>query len=305
MNTEEVEILMKDTSISEEVRSKLELIQEVRDYLEDSLSLAQTENYTTYYDQKDRPILWVVKASPEFKIEAYQWEFPFLGMFPYKGFFDLEAAEEEERKMQALGFDTAIDEVNAWSTLGWLKDPILSSMLKRTPARLAELIIHESTHATLYVKDSAEFNENLATFIGIKGAEQFIRQKFGKDAEELKSYQLSRERGKIYKKYMVESIEELNGKYAAMDESLSLEDKRDLKQQWFDELKFGLLETEYFTDKVEGKKRLEKFNINNATLSGFSTYSSMLSEIDALYKEKYDGDLKKMIIDFKKKYRSL
>jgi len=28
------------------------------------------------------------------------------------------------------------------------------------------LIIHEMVHATLWVKDSIDFNENLATFIG-------------------------------------------------------------------------------------------------------------------------------------------
>ena len=45
-----------------------------------------------------------------------------------------------------MGYDTKIDEVNAWSTLGWFKDPILSSMLNRSAGSLAELIIHELSH---------------------------------------------------------------------------------------------------------------------------------------------------------------
>jgi predicted aminopeptidase len=55
--------------------------------------------------------------------------------------------------------------------LGWFTDPILSKMLMRSEGDLANLIIHEMSHATIFVKDSIEFNENLATFIGDRGAE--------------------------------------------------------------------------------------------------------------------------------------
>jgi predicted aminopeptidase len=53
-----------------------------------------------------------------------------------------------------------------WSTLGWFTDPILSGMLKRNEGDLASLIIHEMVHATIFVKDDVDFNENLASFIG-------------------------------------------------------------------------------------------------------------------------------------------
>jgi len=304
-NTVPVEEVLNDSSTSEEMKMKLRLIEEVRTYLEDSLGLNQTENYTTYYDQKDQPILWIVTASPEFEIKAYEWDFPILGRFPYKGFFDLASAEKEEKKMQKAGLDTEIDEVNAWSTLGWLKDPILSSMLKRSPARLAELIIHESTHATLYVKDGADFNENLASFIGVKGAEKFITEAYGTNSEQLLNYKLARKRNKIYKSYMTIAIERLKEKYKHMGPELSIKEKRNLKKRWVNELKMGLLETNYFDDKIEGKMKLEKFQLNNATLSGFSTYSSLQSEMETMYEGKYHRDLKKMIQDFKKKYRSL
>ncbi len=296
---------MFDPSTTDEMKEKLQLIEEVRTYLGDSLGLNQTENYTTFYDQKDKPILWVLTASPEFEIISHEWEFPILGKFPYKGFFDFAAAEKEEKEMQSKGYDTEIDEVNAWSTLGWFKDPILSSMLKRSPARLAELIIHESTHATLYVKDSADFNENLASFIGVKGAEKFIAQTYGPNSEELLNYKLSRTRNKIYKAYVNQAIDQLKERYRTMDIHLSIEEKRRLKKQWINDLKFGLLETDYFEDKIEGRKKLEQFQFNNATLSGFSTYSSMQSELIDIFNDTYGGDLKKMIQDFKKKYRSL
>jgi predicted aminopeptidase len=53
-------------------------------------------------------------------------------------------------------------------------------MLERGEGDLANLIIHEMVHATIFVKDSIDFNENLATFIGDRGAEQFLIATHGK-----------------------------------------------------------------------------------------------------------------------------
>ena len=38
---------------------------------------------------------------------------------------------------------------------------------------LAEVLIHELTHATLYVPGFSAFNENLANFVGARGAALF------------------------------------------------------------------------------------------------------------------------------------
>jgi len=304
-NTVPIKTLMEDEKFPDSIKTQFRFIEEIRKFAEDSLSLNQTENYTTFYDQKGKPILWVVTASPEFEIKAYEWDFPILGSFPYKGFFDLEKAKVEEQKMKDLGYDTEIDEVNAWSTLGWLKDPILSSMLNRSKIRLADLIIHESMHATLYVKDDAKFNENLASFVGKAGAKMFIENKYGKNAKELKETERIRERGKIYKKYMNQAIKDLNIKYKTLTENQSITEKRELKTKWLNELKYGLLDTEYYNDKDAGKRRLDQFEINNAYLSGFSTYAVKQNDLQRQLEEEFNGNLRLMIEEFKKKYRSL
>ncbi len=48
---------------------------------------------------------------------------------------------------------------------------------------LASLIIHEQTHTTLFIKDQVQFNEELASFVGIEGALNFIKDKYGEDSE--------------------------------------------------------------------------------------------------------------------------
>jgi len=48
---------------------------------------------------------------------------------------------------------------------------------------IASLIIHEQTHATIFLKNRIKFNEELATFIGNEGALQFIKEKYGTESE--------------------------------------------------------------------------------------------------------------------------
>ncbi len=93
---------------------------------------------------------------------------------PYKGFFNQKLAFELKDELEKEGYDVIVRNPGGWSTLGWFTDPILSKMLNRSEGDLANLIIHEMVHSTIFVKDSVEFNENLATFIGDRGAEKFL-----------------------------------------------------------------------------------------------------------------------------------
>lgn len=293
-----------DKNTPDSILQKIALIEEIRQFAIDSLGLNNSENYTTFYDQKGKPILWVVTASPEFKIKAHQWCFPIAGCFPYKGYFDLEKAKQEEAKMKTLGLDTEIDEVSAWSTLGFFKDPILSSMLNKSEARLADLIIHELTHATIYVKNNVAFNENLANFVGKQGAIYFLKSKYGDSSKYLVEYNNSFKRKKLFSNYIREEIKELNSFYDSISKLKHLTKKRELKAKKIEEIKWGLLKVGYFKDSIKAAKRLKKFNPNNAYFSGFSTYSNKQNQLDSLFKTKYDSNLLKLIAGMKKQHGS-
>ena len=76
--------------------------------------------------------------------------------------------------MQRLqGMDVSIGGVEAYSTLGWFNDPIMSSMMGWGDERLATLIFHELAHQRFYVKDDTEFNESFATFVEQEGTRQW------------------------------------------------------------------------------------------------------------------------------------
>ena len=54
----------------------------------------------------------------------------------YRGYFAKEGAEKKAGQLAAKGYDVAIGGVAAYSTLGKLEDPVLSSMMHWDDTRL-------------------------------------------------------------------------------------------------------------------------------------------------------------------------
>jgi hypothetical protein len=98
-----------------------------------------------------------------------------LGHLPYRGYFDRERAEAEAARLSSEeGFDVCISGVAAYSTLGWLDDPVTRPMLTRGAASLVETLFHELVHATAFFPGEAGFNEGVAQFIGQQAAIRFF-----------------------------------------------------------------------------------------------------------------------------------
>lgn len=165
---------------------KLKLVAEAREFGERTVGLAKSDNYTTFYDTKGRPVSYVVSACRKDRFEAATWWFPIVGTLPYKGFFSLDDALAEARSLEAHGWDVSVRTVAAYSTLGWFSDPIFSTMLKNDDAELVALILHELTHGTVFATGHGDWNEALATFVGEEAARQFFRARFGEGSAELK-----------------------------------------------------------------------------------------------------------------------
>lgn len=125
------------------------------------------DQYTSFVDWPgDRIVTTLVRTRPG-SLDAVGWWYPFLGQLPYRGYFDESRAEREALRLrEQQGYDVCVSPVTAYSTLGWLDDPVTSPMLGRGAANLVETLLHELVHATVFIDGDADFNEGVAQFIG-------------------------------------------------------------------------------------------------------------------------------------------
>ncbi len=223
-----------------------------------------------------------------------EWSFPIVGDVSYKGFFDLKKAKYEEQKLKEKGFDTRIRPVNAWSTLGWFKDPILSNNLERNEGQLAELFIHEITHANVFLKDSLTFNENLASFIGEQGAMLFLIKKYGKQSTLFDEYKKSENDAQNFVKHCLKGVSELNELYAGFTNEMILLEKEKAKESYIKEW-VRELDSIPFNNSKAYTGRFKNKLPNNAFFMAFERYDSKKESFDLQLYNEFDGDLKGFI----------
>tara|TARA_R110002049_G_scaffold167149_4_gene333324 strand:- start:122 stop:1138 length:1017 start_codon:yes stop_codon:yes gene_type:complete len=298
-NARPIEDWLAEGNLSDDEIYKLQLIQEIRRFAFDSLGINESENYTKLYYEGDETTLWVITACEPFAFKSKEWRFPLLGTFSYKGYFDKEKAKAELEELKAVGWDVSGRAVSGWSTLGWFKDPVLSSMLKRKEGDLANLIIHELSHGSIFIKDDTDQNENVATFIGDKGAELFLIQKFGADSEELKQYLNSKDDYRRFAEYWLEASIELEQFYAELDTS-NVERAKKLKEEKISELVEGLKEVPFHNEEVYHDYFADL--PNNTFIMNFRRYRSKQNIFQEEFEMDFEQNLKNYIAHLIKKH---
>lgn len=281
--------------LSEKDKAKLELTQSVRLFAQEKLLLNVGKNYSSYVQLNKPYVVWSVNASHQWKLEHFLWHFPIVGDVPYKGFPEEEDAKKEASLLQSQGYDTYVRGVSAYSTLGWFNDPILSSMMRYSDEDLVNTIIHESVHATIYIKSNADFNERFATFVGDKGTELFYLEKEGPESIHLQRMKNENDDQKIFSAFISDEIKKLGLFY----KSNSTKDLS-LRENQFAEIKNRFRKQVRPALKTDSYSSFEKITLNNARLLLFKTYVADLSDFQRLL-DAVNGDL----ILFIKKIRLL
>jgi predicted aminopeptidase len=284
-----IEEVIKDPSVDGQIKQKLKLALEVRKFAEAELGFKPSKNYQTYVDLQRPYVTWIVTAAYKNRLEAYQWHYPIVGKMPYKGYFIEEDAHKEAKKFAPLEYDTWVRGVSAYSTLGWFQDPILSSMLRGDDPDIVELVLHESAHATLFIKGHADFNERLATFLGTIGTKEYYQKKDGPEALVLKSIAQRKNEEKIFSEFISHEVRSLKTWY----EENKNHTERDRDQR--------LLEINMrFKKNIAPQIRSGRYHyfgqlkLNNAVLLGFNTYVYDLSDFEKLL-QKNNGDIKSFL----------
>lgn len=169
--------IVRDPGTSSTIRAKLRLVEGARGYARDSLGLRAGDSFTRYSQLDHDTLVLVLSGAYRDRLVPYTWWFPVVGRVPYKGFFDFGSARAARADLEARGFDTYLRPSDAFSTLGFLNDPLLNTTLRADSAELANTVIHELTHNTFYAAGQVAFNESFASFVGARGAAAFFRSR--------------------------------------------------------------------------------------------------------------------------------
>ncbi|MFI5345298.1 MAG: aminopeptidase [Elusimicrobiota bacterium] len=190
-----------DPATSPEQKAKLELALEIREFAFKRLALTRSHAYETWTPVKGA-VTWLVSASDRTKLNSHQFRFPLIGSFPYKGHFRRDLAEAEAASLETKGYDSTVSGAGAYKTPLPIADPLPSTVLNAGEGDLAETLIHELTHGTVYFKNQTDFDEALATWAGVRGAEDFLAERFGPDSTQMKAWRdgvsMEAKREKIY-----------------------------------------------------------------------------------------------------------
>lgn len=219
--------VLADPASPPKLKERLELVQAVRAFALSSMAMPDSGGYAQYSDVGRRCVTTVVTAAPKTSLAAHEWWFPVVGRVPYKGYFDEAGARAEEERLKARGLDTYLGCTRAYSTLGWWKDPVLSTMLEASTGALAEGLLHEMAHGVVYLRGQGDFNESMATYVGERGAEEFLEGRFGPASAELAAYRAAKAREEAQARRVEALARELEGIYASPEPEASKLERRE------------------------------------------------------------------------------
>ncbi len=251
--------VLREGRIDRPTRQALEAVDSIKDFGEEQ-GLRATRNFEEYVDLKRPAVVWVATACEPLRFEVQRWGFPVVGSFSYLGWFDRGDGERFRRRLEEAGYDADLRPARAYSTLGWFRDPLLSTMVPTLDGLgdLVEVVLHESVHSTLHIKGQSTLNESLAQFLGEKLAIRYLESRGDAGAKPLASYRRRLEDERQRQRLLHAGYVELQAIY---ESNRSDSQKLQEKQAVLSRLRKALSWPDART-------------LNNATLAGFATYHS-------------------------------
>jgi len=277
-----IDAVIDDPTTSQEDKRKLEFVRKSREFASE-IGLKPGDSFTAYSDVGKDTLAWVVVASRRDAFALYTWWFPIVGTVPYKGFFDQEDAKDQARRLEEQGYESSVRGTEAFSTLGWFNDPLLSTTLRNPAYRIVNTVLHESVHTTVWIKNNVPFNETLASFVGSQAGVEFFAKQLSMlppdkaQRDELDTFLKASERDQQFQSEFAGVIsklyEELSRLYA--DQQLSSAQKIEQRSRVFDSI------MQPFRAKHTQMSALRK--INNAEILQFTIYMTKLELFEKLF----------------------
>ena len=273
-----VQQVIADPATPPQLREHLQVAQKARAFASAQLKLPDNGSYRVYAALGRPYVVWNVFATPELSLQPVTHCFPIAGCVAYRGYYQQGAARGAAALMREQELDVYVGGVEAYSTLGWFDDPILSSMLGWGEERLATVIFHELAHQRVYVQDDTEFNESFASFVEQEGTRQWRASRGLPEVEEDGAAQREQ-----FIRLVLASRERLQAIYSG---PLNDAGKRAAKQAEFERLRD---EYRQVRDRDwAGDRRFDGWMygpLNNAKLLPFGLYDQWVPAFSQLFSE--------------------
>ncbi len=277
-----VPVVLADHAVDKETKRQLALTQEVRSFAKEKLRLPAEREYDRYTDLGRRYVSWVVYAAPEFSVKGKTWWYPVVGSLEYRGYFSKQAAQAEAAALKARGFDVFTGGVEAYSTLGFFRDPVLNTFFHSTDAELAEVIFHELTHARFFLPGDTDFNEAFATANAEAAVRRWLKSKG--DTAALAEYEAALAKDREIVRLLLKTRERLKTLYEHT--SLTPEALRREKAETFAQMR---REYAQIRRRWRGDSRYDRSFArpwNNARLNTVDTYYDLVPGFERLLEAK-------------------
>lgn len=204
---------LEDPNLTQEEKDKLVFLQEVREFGIDRIGLFAGDAYTIFEANGTEPAAYVLTASAKDSLTPFLWDLPFVGLTGQKGFFDEAMGQREADLLVEQGYDVLYTTAAGFSTLGALPDPIRQSNLRMDEFSLAEFLLHEMTHSTVFKPSDTDFNEAMATFVGRAAAQAWFDEKHGPNSDEATGARMRFADEAVIDDYVIALFDESNEYY--------------------------------------------------------------------------------------------
>ena len=282
--------VLRDPGTTPELKNKLELILSLREFAERELGLETGGHYLRYADLERPYVVWNVYAAPELSLEPKKWWYPIVGSLKYRGFFSENDARAYAASLEKKGYDVYVGGVDAYSTLGWFKDPVLNTFIDHKAADLAELLFHELAHQRVFAKGDTDFNEAFATAVAEEGVRRWLA-KHG-DAAMRAEYEIDLRRKNEFVRVVMQAREELRQVYGEeanggaatrrAADARTVAEQRAKKEEVIARLRREYADIRARWGGYPGYDRWFKRSLNNAQLNTVATYYHLVPAFKAL-----------------------
>lgn len=281
--------VLADPATDAELRRKLELVGRVRAFAVGELGLPDHGAFLKYVDVGRPAVVWNVFSAPPDSVRLRTSCFPIAGCVTYRGYFHEADAQAYADLRRAAGDDVSVGGVSAYSTLGYLNDPVLSTMLSSSDASLIRTVIHELAHPALYVKDDTVFNESFATAVEEAGMRRWLAAYGTPGLAE--SDRLAQDRAAGFQKLLLQTRGELEALYAQNRPATEIQSRKAVILQTLHD-RYAALKADW--GGYSGYDGWFARGANNASLGAVAAYATLVPEFLALL-ERGGGDVPKMI----------